>query len=144
MPASVVLSDLSCCEPAAALSRDPAPDQWGVYEFETAAIAGRAVYCRPHFNPPPLRLPLQARGWHRVFLGIHYGHGHNCHVAKLGLTIPEQFLWVKLGGQRSFELIEPELYGRKDDPHPDWLSGGWTISSCIPAGWTRTCGPTRV
>lgn len=123
MTASVVLSDLSRCEPAAALSRDPAPDQWGVYDYETAAVCGRAVYCRPHFDPPPLRLPLGVRGWHRLFLGVHYGHGHDAHAAKLGLTIPEQFLWVKLSGQRSFELVEPELYGRKDDPHPEKAFG---------------------
>ncbi|MCE5237651.1 family 10 glycosylhydrolase [bacterium] len=123
MPDGVVISDLSRARPSSALSRDPAPDQWGIYDYETADLAGRAVYCRPHFNPPPLAVPLGVRGWHRLFLGIHYGHGHNSHAAKLGLTIPEQFLWVKLSGQRSYELIEPELYGRKDEPHPEKVFG---------------------
>lgn len=119
MSDGLIIPDLTRAEPASALSRDPRPDQWGVYDYETADVAGRALYCRPHFNPPPVRLPLGRRGWHRIFLGIHYGHGHNSHAAKLGLTLPEQFLWAKLSGQRSYELIEPELYGRKDDPCPD-------------------------
>ena len=114
MGQSLLISDLSACEPAAALSRSPRADQWGVYDYETAESSGVAVYCRPHFHPPPLSLDLQAAGPHRVFLGIHYGHTHDGLAGKLGERGVDQFLWARLSGERAWDLIEPEYFGRKD------------------------------
>jgi len=114
MASSQTIRDLSACEPAYALSRRPWCDQWGTYEYETAEGAGVAVYCRPHFDPPPLRLDLRSTGRHRIFLGIHYGHTHDSHAAKLGAAGPDQFLWAKLTGDRAWDLVEAEYFGTKD------------------------------
>ena len=117
MGQSVLISDLSACEPASALSRNPRAHQWGLYEYETAEETGVAVYCRPHFHPPGLSLDLQAAGPHRVFLGIHYGHTHDGLAGKLGEHGVDQFLWARLSGERAWDLVEPEYFGRKSTVH---------------------------
>ena len=121
MSVSLMLVDMSCAEPAAALGRAPAMDQWGVYEYETDAVKGKAIYCRPFANPPELRLELPARGWHRIYLGIHYGHTHSSHAAKLGSRVVDQTPWLGLTGERAHRLVEPELYGTKGHSQGEWF-----------------------
>jgi len=113
MPDAIMLTDMGQAEPAAALGPVATMGQWGLYSYGTADITGQAVYCRPFANPPELTLSLPARGWHRVYLGIHYGHTHNSHVAKLGAEIVDQTLWARLTGDRAYRLIEPEYAGTK-------------------------------
>jgi len=96
-------------------------DQWGVYEYETDTVKGKAVYCRPFANPPELRLELPARGWRRTYLGIHYGHTHSSHAAKLGSRVVDQTLWLGLTGERAHRLVEPELYGTKGHSQGEWF-----------------------
>ena len=110
---SVILSDMAMCQPTSALSTDPGRGQWGVYDYETDAVRGRAVYARPGAGAPPLKLPLEAEGWHRVFLGIHYGHTYSSHAAKLGCQHPDQFLWVRLSSDPVYALVEPEFPGKR-------------------------------
>jgi len=116
-----MLADMSCAEPAAALGCAPGLDQWGVYEYETDTVKGKAVYCRPFANPPELTLRLSARGWHRIYLGIHYGHTHCSHAAKLGARVVDQTLWLRLTGERAHRLVEPELYGTKGGSYGEWF-----------------------
>lgn len=114
MAGAQTIRDLGGCEPASALSRTPRRDQWGIYDYETAEGAGIAVYCRPHYEPPPLRLDLRTTGPHRIFLGIHYGHTHDSYAAKLCTPGPDQFLWARLSGDRAWDLIEAEHFGARD------------------------------
>jgi len=112
MGEEILLTDMGLAEPAEALAPIGTAERWGVYEYEAGEVRGRAVYCRPFANPPEIRLQLPARGRYRIHLGIHYGHIHNSHVAKLGGQVVDQTLWAKLSGERAYHLVEPEYSGR--------------------------------
>ena len=114
MAEQFLLSDLRISEPASALSRVPGPDQWGTYEYETASVRGVALYCRPFANPPELTIPISGVGWHRIYVGIHYGHTYDSYAAKLKVQVPDQFIWLRLSSDRAHDLIEPEYYPASD------------------------------
>lgn len=118
MANDLLLTDMSCTQPAEALAPIASAERWGVYEYAAGEVSGRAVYCRPFANPPEIRLQLPVRGRYRIYLGIHYGHIHNSHLAKFGGKVVDQTLWAKLTGDRAYRLIEPEYYGRG----PEWFT----------------------
>ena len=118
MAEQLLFSDLRCAEPTSALSRVPRPDQWGTYEYETDSVRGAALYCRPFSNPPELTIPMSATGWHRIYIGIHYGHTYDSYAAKLRTHVPDQFLLLRLTADRAADLIEPEYYPASDAAGP--------------------------
>jgi hypothetical protein len=64
------LTDMGAAEPKRALSTTPGKDRWLVLEYEAEGLKGRMVSAAPTVQPPDLVLPLNARGWHAVSIGL--------------------------------------------------------------------------
>lgn len=132
MSDGLLLSDLRAAAPAWAVSTTPGPEQWGIYEYETASVRGVALYCRPFANPPELTIRVPAEGHHRIFIGIHYGHTYNSHAAKLKTHVPDQFLSIRLSDDRAYDLVEPEYYPVNS---PDAATHAFGFSDVLEVLW---------
>lgn len=72
-PQGTILSDMSRCEPAAALSPERTEGKWRLVEYETMdGIKGVMAFAAPDENVPEIRLPIALQGRHRIFVGINY------------------------------------------------------------------------
>ena len=68
---AVVLTDLAKVEPAAALiAGKRQKGKWKRIPFTTAEMKGTALSIYSGTNPPLVRLPLAAKGWHGVYVGL--------------------------------------------------------------------------
>ena len=69
--AAVVVTDLSTVEPAKALTKGlRQKGQWKLLPFATAGMQGWALSCYSGTGAPLVRVPLSARGWHAVYVGM--------------------------------------------------------------------------
>jgi hypothetical protein len=70
---SVILADLSRCDPSTALSHDRRAGHWRLVDYETVdGLKGVMAFADPELGAPELTLPLGVEGPHRVYLGINY------------------------------------------------------------------------
>jgi len=68
---AVVMADLSAVAPAAALTKGKREKgKWKVVPFATANSEGWALSCYSGTGAPKVSLPLAARGWHAVYIGL--------------------------------------------------------------------------
>ncbi len=68
---AVVLTDFSKAEPASALTTGKREKgKWKLVPTATAQWTGTALSAYALTGPAPVRLPLSARGWHTVYLGL--------------------------------------------------------------------------
>jgi hypothetical protein len=66
-----VLTDFSKAEPATALiTAKREKGKWKLIPFATADWKGLALSAYGGTAPPPVRLPLSARGWHAIYIGL--------------------------------------------------------------------------
>ena len=71
VPGTIIRSDMSKCLPANNLSRTFEKDKWNLVEYETAeGVKGFMAYARPDERCGELRLPLDAKGIYRIYIGI--------------------------------------------------------------------------
>ena len=101
----VLISDLSACEPKSAVSSTRKENSWYTVPYETrdgikGVLLGRGELSRP----PDVSLPLEARGWHAIYLGVFRG----------GIAIGKPFsdpclLKVKLRDERLFDTVRPSV-----------------------------------
>ena len=66
----VTLPDMGRCSPAASLSATAAKGRWQLFDYEAGGIKGRMIWASDEANAPALTLPLNAQGWHAVFVGL--------------------------------------------------------------------------
>src|SRR5262249_9777728 len=74
-PRSVWITDLSTARPAQAHSRAAEKGRWRLVKYEARGEAGKTVtgtmlLCGPETAPPAVSIPLQARGWHAIYVGL--------------------------------------------------------------------------
>lgn len=68
---AVVLTDFSQAQPAAALTTGRREKgKWKLIPFETADWKGTALSAYGQTAPAPVSLPVAARGWHAVYVGV--------------------------------------------------------------------------
>ncbi len=68
---AVVLMDLAKAEPASALiTGKREKGKWKLIPFTTAESKGTALSAYGGTGPVPVKLPLAARGWHAVYVGL--------------------------------------------------------------------------
>lgn len=68
---ALVLTDFSKAEPASALTTGRRQKgKWKLIPFATADWQGIALSAYAQTEPPVVRLPLRARGWHAVYIGL--------------------------------------------------------------------------
>ena len=108
----ILITDLSRCEPQSAISSMPSRGCWYTVSYETEdGIRGVLLGKEELANPPDVRLPLAARGWHAVYLGIFRG----------GISVGRPFgdpfaLKLKLSDEQLFDTMRPSV---TDRPSPN-------------------------
>ncbi len=92
------LTDFSTCLPASALTKGPAAQgTWRLIPYESEEIQGTLLYAASITDAPAVTLPVDAPGWHRIWLGIWQPT-----FAYDGLTS----LRVKLSGDGAYRRID--------------------------------------
>jgi hypothetical protein len=69
-PQEIILSDLSECHPAAALSSRRRRRHWQLISYQTEHFAGTMLSAGPMTEAPEVRLDLKLEGWHAIFIGM--------------------------------------------------------------------------
>ena len=72
---SVWITDLAVSRPARALSREAEKGRWRLVDYEARAepgktLKGTMMMCGPETAPPAVSIPLGARGWHAIYVGL--------------------------------------------------------------------------
>ncbi len=65
-----LITDMTDCTPADALSQRREHAKWKVFEYETADYAGKCVSVGRESSAPDLTLKLDKQGWHAVYIGL--------------------------------------------------------------------------
>ena len=64
---------MSHSQPASALSREQKVGLWFLTDYETEnGIKGTMMYVDSRQEPPLVTLPLNVKGWHKIYVGINY------------------------------------------------------------------------
>jgi hypothetical protein len=93
-------ADLSRCSPAEKLSRTFEEGRWQLTDYETVeGVKGVLVSAYPEHDCGKLTLPLDAKGPHKVFLGINYTKAKYPNFSPYGLV------QVKLDGDPGFRRV---------------------------------------
>lgn len=113
---TIIRSDMSKCLPAKNLSRSFEKDKWNLVEYETTeGVKGFMAYARPDEKCGELRLPLDAKGVYRIYLGTHFTKSHYRGDSNYGQ------MEVKLTRDAGFRRVGPEheTKGKLGDDDPD-------------------------
>jgi lysophospholipase L1-like esterase len=65
-----LISDMTLCTPAHALSKRREHAKWKVFEYETAEYSGKCVSVGRESSAPDLTFKLGKQGWHAVYVGL--------------------------------------------------------------------------
>ena len=106
-----IVSDLSRVQPASAVTADRREKgKWKVLSYATEDWQGQALSVFRSTEAPTVRLPLEARGWHAVYVGV-------CTVSAGLDRAGENAVRAKLSGERIFKRMSnglPLLKPRRD------------------------------
>ncbi|HXA51817.1 MAG TPA: family 10 glycosylhydrolase [Candidatus Acidoferrum sp.] len=111
--AAIFRSDISQASPASAFTREFQEGRWQLLDYETEeGVKGVMAAAFPDHGCGELTLPLDARGPHRIYLGINYTKTHYFQCSPYGQ------LEVKLTGETGFRRvgIESETAGADGRP----------------------------
>ncbi len=99
---AVVLADLSKAEPASALvTGKREKGKWKLLPFETAEMKGAALSCYSGTGAPKVSVPLAARGWHAIYVGMS--------TVSTGFKEAKNGLRAKLGNEAVFKNMANNL-----------------------------------
>ncbi len=88
------ISDLSRCQPSAALSSKPRPRHWRLLEYETDAFKGTMLVAGQNTHAPEIRIPLNVRGWHEIHFGVRSYAGQDNTKFQVRLSDTSAFCFV--------------------------------------------------
>ena len=91
---TVYLSDLSQCQPAHLLSREPKPGHWRTLAYETDSVSGTMLVAGPETAAADVVYALDAQGWHEVHFGVFSQY-----------LFPVEFL-ARLSDDTTFSMVE--------------------------------------
>ncbi|MBI3985451.1 MAG: hypothetical protein HY343_00900 [Lentisphaerae bacterium] len=88
---ATILADMGKVRPASALSGRLKKGRWKTLSYEAGGIAGTMIVAMADAEAPTVRLPLKARGWHAIFVGLF-------------ATVPDgaNHVWLKLSNDAAF------------------------------------------
>lgn len=116
---TIVISDLSVCQPARALRREPAKGCWRMVDYQTEdGISGTMLFAAPDDEAAEITLPLDVQGPHAIYVGINYTRapfGDILHYTEWPLY---GVLWLKLTGDAGFSRFATEFYWRQAEHFP--------------------------
>lgn len=99
---AVMLTDFSKAEPAEALvTGKRQKGKWKLLPWSSKDLKGQALSCYSSTGAPPVNLPLGARGWHAVYLGV-------C-TTSTGWRESKNGLKAKLSGESVFRHLANNL-----------------------------------
>ncbi len=140
MTGELLISDLSICQPASALSRQWQDGKWMLMDYETVDDIAGQMLCYTYYpvfhsamrrpkeqefvNAPIITLPLAATGWHEICLGMHY-------ASAARLEGPQ--IRVKLSGEEMYSTIGREQCQPKDGDFPE--KSGFGIFDVAEVCW---------
>jgi hypothetical protein len=104
----IVITDMGRCTPRGALSDRLVPGCWKRIAYEAAPYKGTLLFSPAENDPKPVTLPLGARGWHRVRVGLSAPWGL-APTTLLRITGQPAFIPFKLSGG-SIEEITLGVY----------------------------------
>ena len=67
---AIVISDLGVCQPQAAITPGHLKYHWQAVPYEAEGVSGTLLIAGPETEAPPLTLPIEASGWHAIFVGL--------------------------------------------------------------------------
>ena len=67
---AVFLSDMGQCTPAAALSSGHRKYHWQTVPYEAEGVCGTLLFAGPETEAPQVTLPIEAAGWHAIYVGL--------------------------------------------------------------------------
>jgi hypothetical protein len=98
---ALLITDMTTCLPADALSQRRQHNKWKVFEYETADYFGKCVSVGRESSAPDLTLALDREGWHAVYLGLST-------ITDLVRPAPNQ-IEAKFTGDRAFTRLSNRL-----------------------------------
>jgi hypothetical protein len=105
MNGETILTDMAACEPSSALSTTQETGKWYLVDYETDdGMTGTMMYSDSREEAPIVSLPLNATGWHKVYVGINY--------SRLPGEGPRGGARLKLSSDPEFTEIGPEVVFR--------------------------------
>lgn len=99
------LTDMSRCQPASALSSKPRRNHWRLLDYETAHFKGVMIVAGQNTQAPEVTLPLNRKGWHAIYLGIHPHCVSHIFQNKTSTADDESRLQVRLTSDSTFSLL---------------------------------------
>lgn len=86
---SILITDMSKCLPASALSRTPKQGCWELIDYVTKdGQAGTGIYAVPLEEAVSLELPLNATGTYKIYIGIQFTK-HYTHYGSVDLKLSQ-------------------------------------------------------
>jgi hypothetical protein len=64
------IADLGIARPQEAVSETNQPGKWRLLAYQTEQLRGKMLFAPSFVNAPDITLPLEASGWHAVYLGV--------------------------------------------------------------------------
>ncbi|MBM3500728.1 MAG: hypothetical protein FJX74_18880 [Armatimonadetes bacterium] len=127
---AMLISDLSVCTPKDALSPRRERGRWKVLDYATAAFQGRCLSALPDTAAPPVTLPLEAAGWHAVYLGL-AGHPEGGNAIRARVTGDAAYqMRAHAGGQIQEVFLKcADLTGRS--LHVAQQSAGYPLAATL-------------
>ena len=98
---TVILSDMSICKPASALSKIATKNHWTLFSYEAEEISGVIVGAGSMADAPDITLPLGVKGWYAIYLG--YWNPHHDYDG-------DTLVRLKLTGDPCFRIITESNY----------------------------------
>lgn len=124
------LTAMDRCAPASALAPDAARGRWRVLPYRSRSVSGTAIVAGQETEAPPVRLPVAARGWHAVCIGVwRMKHWYFGFYDDGG---PAQLL-VRFAGDPTFSIMHLPVQPPPRDPIAGWRrhTGGEELSECF-------------
>ena len=113
------ITDLGIAQPPAAVSAKNEAGKWRLLPYETADLRGKMLLAASFVSAPDVTLPLRAKGWHAVYLGVWSPEFANdgSPVVKARLSSSPAFrqLHIRGGAERQDATFLREIHLTTDD-----------------------------
>ena len=105
-PNARYVTQMDMCQPQQALSDRMEHGKWQLITYETEELKGTMVGAPPIINAPNLTIPLDASGWHKVYIG-YWNPSH--------LYDDDPIIKVKLSDQPAFCIFHEDVSADRQD-----------------------------
>ena len=134
---TIIRSDMSKCLPDKNLSRTFEKDHWHLVDYETTeGVKGFMASANPDQKCGELTLPLNAKGLHKIYLGIHETKSHFRGRSSYGQ------MEVKLTNDQGFRRVGPEHETVDEDGTTKFGEDDPSIDKVITEAYWKTADIT--